>query len=74
MKFQEGDEKKWVFELLDIKDKKEFMKQYLSVLYILAKCEGIITNIDCGAYHYATLMKYGKYEVNRNLAEENNMK
>lgn len=52
-----------VKDLMQIKDGKEFGRNYLTVIQSLASCDALLYNINCGSVQLAGAWNGGKYEV-----------
>lgn len=58
-----------VKDLMQIKDGKEFGRNYLTIIQSLASCNALLYNIDCGAVQLARAWNGGKYEVSKCIDE-----
>lgn len=66
---EEKDKNKLVASMLEINGNKEFVKNYLTVLYALSKCHGLLASMYCGATFVARKWNAGMYEVDEVLQD-----
>jgi hypothetical protein len=65
---EERDKNRFVSDMLEIKGDRSFTLNYLTVLYALSKCDGLLASMDCGALFAAHQWNKGKYEVEEILS------
>lgn len=56
-----------VKDLLQIKDGKEFGRNYLTVIQSLASCNALLYNVSCGAVTLAEAWNGGRYEISKRI-------
>lgn len=66
----ENSEFKSVRELLAAEDGKRMGRDYLSGVWSLTECTGILYNVECGAVRLALLWKQGDYELFQCIGQE----
>ncbi len=54
---------KSVSQLLEVKGDVDFAKQYLTIIYALSRCNGLIVSRNCGASRLARSWNQNQYEV-----------